>query len=156
MAGLTENRDSAGNGGVGEKHIPATNGRRRITMPIRNIPNTQQPYYLINFDSDGKERAADGGAVLSQVVLDELKKQPVTAVFVMSHGWVGDLDDAKAQYDKWMANLWNCAEDRDAVMKKRPDFTPLLIGIHWPSKPFGNENSGGAFDFNAAGGTDDP
>jgi hypothetical protein len=124
-------------------------------MPIRKIPNTQQDYYLINFDSDGKERAADGGAVLSQVVVDELKNQPVTDVFVMSHGWLGDIDDAKAQYDKWMTNLWNCADDREAMMKKRPDFRPLLIGLHWPSKPFGNEDAGGAFDFDAAGGADD-
>jgi hypothetical protein len=124
-------------------------------MPIRKIPNTQQDYYLINFDSDGKERAADGGALLSQVVIDELKNQPVTDVFFMSHGWLGDIDDAKAQYDKWMANLWNCAEDREAVKKKRPDFRPLLIGLHWPSKPFGNEDTGGAFDFDAAGGADD-
>jgi hypothetical protein len=38
-------------------------------MPIRQIKNTDQNYYLINFDSDGKERAADDGRLLSDVVL---------------------------------------------------------------------------------------
>lgn len=124
-------------------------------MPIRQIPKTTQDYYLINFDSKGAERAANDGRVLSQFVLDELKNQPVTDVFVMSHGWLGDIDDAQAQYDKWMANLWNCAEDMDAIKKKRPNFRPLLIGLHWPSKPFGNEDTGGAFDLNLAAEGDD-
>lgn len=119
-------------------------------MPIRQIPNTNQSYYLINFDSKGQERAADDGRVLSQLVLDELKNQPVTDVFVMSHGWLGDIDDAQAQYDKWMANLWSCADDIEAVKKKRPNFRPLLIGLHWPSKPFGNEDTGGAFALDLA------
>jgi hypothetical protein len=120
-------------------------------MPIRTIPNTDQNYYLINYDSDGKERAADDGRVLSQLVLEELKDNPVTDVFVMSHGWLGDMNDAKAQYDKWTANLWGCADDLAAVRQKRPNFRPLLIGLHWPSKPFGDEDAGGAFDFDAAG-----
>lgn len=124
-------------------------------MPIRQIPNTNQNYYLINFDSKGQERAADDGRVLSQLVLDELKNQPVTDIFVMSHGWLGDIDDAQTQYDKWMANLWSCADDIEAVKKKRPNFRPLLIGLHWPSKPFGNEDTGGAFALDLATEGDD-
>jgi len=124
-------------------------------MPIRQILNTNQDYYLINFDSDCKERVADDGRALSEFVVDELKREPITDVFIMSHGWLGDLDDAKAQYDKWTANLWSCASDIEALKKKRPDFKPLLIGLHWPSKPFGNEDTGGAFDLNLATEGDD-
>ncbi len=122
-------------------------------MPIRKIPNTDHDYYLINFDSDGRERAADDGQKLSDVVLGVLNSQPITDVFVMSHGWLGDIDDAQAQYDRWMANLWSCADDIEAVKRKRSNFTPLSIGFHWPSKPFGNEDTGGAFalDLNAEG-----
>jgi len=124
-------------------------------MPKRQIPNTQQDYYLINFDSDGKERVADDGQTLSEVVLDELKSQPVTDVFVMSHGWLGDIDDAQGQYDRWMANLWGCSDDIAAVKGKRPDFNPLSIGLHWPSKPFGNEDAGGAFGLDLSAEGDD-
>ncbi len=125
-------------------------------MPIKQIPNTNQHYYLINFDSDGAERAADDGRLLSEVVLDELKNHPITDIFVLSHGWLGDIDDARAQYDKWMSNMWGCASDLEAVKQKRPDFMPLLVGLHWPSKPFGNEDTGGAFDLNLAAEGDDP
>jgi len=119
-------------------------------MPKRRIPNTDQNYYLINFDSDGKERASDDGQTLSEVVLDQLKNQPITDVFVMSHGWLGDIDDAQEQYDRWLANLWSCADDIDAMKRKRPNFKPLSIGLHWPSKPFGNEDTGGAFGLDGA------
>ena len=119
-------------------------------MPIRKIPNTDQNYYLINFDSDGKERASDDGQTLSEVVLDQLRNQPITDVFVMSHGWLGDIDDAQEQYDRWLANLWSCADDIEAVKRKRPNFKPLSIGLHWPSKPFGNEDTGGAFGLDGA------
>jgi hypothetical protein len=121
-------------------------------MPIRQI-NADQNYYLINFDSDGKERAANDGSLLSALVLDELKNHSVTDVFVMSHGWLGDVNDAQEQYDSWTANLWGCAGDLDAVKNKRPNFKPLLIGLHWPSKPFGDEDTGGAFaiDLSAEG-----
>src|SRR5262245_23625268 len=123
-------------------------------MPIRQI-NADQNYYLINFDGDGKERAANDGSLLSALVLDELKNHSVTDVFVMSHGWLGDIDDAQEQYDRWMANLWNCSGDLDAVKNKRPNFKPLLIGLHWPSKPFGEEDTGGAFAIDLSAGGDD-
>ena len=122
-------------------------------MPERKILNTDRTYYLINFDSDGRERAADNGQKMSSVVLDQLKNRPITDVFVMSHGWLGDIDDAQNQYDKWMANFWSCSADIESVKKKRPDFFPISIGLHWPSKPFGNEDTGGAFslDFTSDG-----
>jgi hypothetical protein len=123
-------------------------------MPIRQVQNTNLDYYLINFDSNGVERAADDGRRLSQLVLDELTNQPVTDVFVMSHGWLGDIDDAKAQYDRWTANLWSCAADIELMKQRRPGFKPLLVGLHWPSKPFGNEDTGGAFDLGLAAGED--
>jgi len=124
-------------------------------MPIRQI-NAEQNYYLINFDSDGKERAANDGSLLSELVLDELRNHSVTDVFVMSHGWLGDIDDAQEQYDRWMANLWNCSGDLDAVKNRRPNFKPLLIGLHWPSKPFGDEDTGGAFALDLSAEGDDP
>jgi hypothetical protein len=123
-------------------------------MPIRQI-NADQNYYLSNFDSDGKERAANDGSLLSALVLDELKNHSVTDVFVMSHGWLGDVNDAQEQYDSWMANLWGCAGDLDALKNKRPNFKPLLIGLHWPSKPFGDEDTGGAFALDLSAGGDD-
>lgn len=116
-------------------------------MPIKPIPNTELNYYLINYDKDGKERAADDGRLLSAVVLDELKNGAYTDVIVMSHGWMGDIPSAVAQYDKWMGNLFSCTGDLAAMKQKRPGFKPLLVGLHWPSLPWGDEDNGGSFGF---------
>ncbi len=120
-------------------------------MPIREIPNTNLSYYLVNFDSQGRERAADDGRLLSQVILEDLAQQAITDVFIMSHGWLGDIPSAINQYDRWVSNLMGCAADLELIKQKRPGFKPLLIGLHWPSKPFGDEDAGGAFDLNPAG-----
>lgn len=117
-------------------------------MPIKPIPNTNSNYYLINYDKDGNERIADDGQKLSQIVLDELKNGAYTDVIVMSHGWMGDIPSAIAQYDKWMSNLFTCTADIAAIKAKRPDFKPLFVGLHWPSLPFGDEDNGGSFGIN--------
>jgi hypothetical protein len=77
--------------------------------------------------------------LVSDVILHELKDQPITDVFIFSHGWRGDIDDAKEQYDSWVTAMAACDGDLQAMRKARPDFRPLLVGLHWPSLPFGNE-----------------
>ena len=59
-------------------------------MSIRKIPNTDLNYYLVGFDENGRERTQEDGSLLSRAVLKEISEQPVTDVFVMSHGWRGD------------------------------------------------------------------
>jgi len=119
-------------------------------MPIKQIPGTDLNYYLINYDADGNERAADDGRKLSRVVLDELKNGGYADVIVMSHGWMGDIPAAVQQYDKWMSNLYKCTDDIEAMKKKRPGFKPLFIGLHWPSLPWGDEDNDGSFGFDPA------
>ena len=43
------------------------------------------------------------------------------------------------QYDSWVAAMAKCQSDIDLMRKVRPNFAPLLVGLHWPSLPFGNE-----------------
>lgn len=38
--------------------------------------------------------------MMSERVLDVLKMEPITDVFLISHGWLGDIRDAISQYDK--------------------------------------------------------
>lgn len=116
-------------------------------MPIKQIPDLNVNYYLINYDADGNERAGDDGKKLSQIVLDELKNGGYTDVILMSHGWMGDIPAAVAQYDKWIRNLFTCTDDIEAMKAKRPGFKPLFIGLHWPSQPWGDEDNGGSFGF---------
>src|SRR5262245_4662672 len=123
-------------------------------MPIRQVPNANLNYYLINFDSEGIERSAQDGTQLSQIILQDLSTQPITDVFVMSHGWLGDVPSAVNQYDRWMGNFMSCTADIELMKQQRPGFAPMLIGLHWPSKPFGDEDTGGSFDLSSSADTE--
>jgi len=96
-------------------------------------------YHLISFDAKGKEREDDPEGLMSAVVVKELVDKPITDVFLMSHGWMGDVPAAKAQYQKWIGAMAANQADLAQLEQIRPGFCPLLIGLHWPSKPFGNE-----------------
>lgn len=112
-------------------------------MTIETIPGTDIQYYLLAYDKDGKERRDDPdattGTVLSERVKRELGEQPVTDVFFISHGWKGDVPAAKDQYTRWIGAMLACQQDREKVRQVRPGFRALLIGLHWPSLPWGDE-----------------
>lgn len=113
-------------------------------MPSEKVPGTSLEYYLISFDKKGNEcRPNKEGGLISEEVLALLSKEPITDVFFMSHGWQGDVPAAKSQYQKWLAAMANNQADIQKMRLLRPGFNPLLMGLHWPSKPWGNE------DFNA-------
>ncbi|MBD2677207.1 MULTISPECIES: hypothetical protein [Nostoc] len=112
-------------------------------MP-ETLVGTSLSYYLIAFDANGKERE-NNGELISQKVVDILSQsrqsgQPITDVFLMSHGWQGDIPAAKDQYDRWIAAMAKNQADIQKMQQLRPGFRPLLIGLHWPSKPWGDEN----------------
>jgi len=119
-------------------------------MPIEKVLGTSLEYYLISFDEKGNERQEDGG-LLSQKVVDVVSSQPITDVFFISHGWLGDLPAAKDQYQRWIAAMANNQADIEKIQQLRPGFSPLLIGLHWPSKPWADENlNGQATSFDTA------
>jgi hypothetical protein len=112
-------------------------------MPICRVPNHPDlKYYLLSFTAEGIEREDDPdtpNGVLSGQVAEILATRPVTDLFLMSHGWKGDEPAAVEQYDRWIGAMAECAEDRKTVQAKRPGFEPLLVGLHWPSLPWGDE-----------------
>jgi hypothetical protein len=112
-------------------------------MPIRQIPeHPELSYFLISFTPDGVERqekvdGADG--LLSAKLRAELAETAVTDVFLIGHGWKGDEPAASDQYDRWISAMAKCTSDRARVRDKCPLFRPLLVGLHWPSLPWGDE-----------------
>lgn len=72
-------------------------------------------------------------------VTDALAKEPYTDVFLISHGWMGDVPAAIKQYNKWIGAMAACKEDIKRARQIRPGFKPLLVGFHWPSLPYGDE-----------------
>lgn len=106
-------------------------------MPVHAIPNTDLRYALIAFDDRGRERDDDPeGGVFSGTILERVRRDPPTHIFLFSHGWMGDMPAARAQYDRWMGAMWRLEADRRAMGR---GFRPLFVGLHWPSRPWGEE-----------------
>ncbi len=110
-------------------------------MPIRTVDNCDIVYYLVVFDENGHERHEPDGTLLSETVRQRVAdpSAPVTDVFLISHGWKGDVPSAIEQYDKWVGTMVTLQSDRDAARQLRPEFAPLIVGLHWPSLPWGDE-----------------
>ena len=109
-------------------------------MPLRKIAGTDFRYYLIAFDEKGVEQVELDGSRMSDVIRDVLASEPVTDVFFTSHGWKGDVPAAIEQYDLWVAAMAGLETDRALASERCPGFKPLVVGLHWPSLPFGDES----------------
>lgn len=114
-------------------------------MTIERVPDHPDLlYYLISYDKHGVERpddpdAADHGGLLSERVRHVLREEPITDVFFVSHGWKGDVPAAIKQYDDWIGAMASCAADRQRIRDLDPAFRSLIVGLHWPSLPWGEE-----------------
>lgn len=109
-------------------------------MSIELVPGTDMTYYLIAFDSEGKERTDDPDGIMSARVQEVLKTGSITDVFLINHGWKGDIPAAREQFNNWIVAMAACKEDAARMKTVRPGFSPLLVGLHWPSLPFGEED----------------
>lgn len=115
-------------------------------MPLRQVPGTDLQYHLVCFDEDGRERREDDGMLRSDTVRAAVADPAggVTDVFFLSHGWKGDIPAAIDQYDRWIGEMARSAHDMAEARRRRPGFHPLLVGLHWPSQPWGDERLAGA------------
>lgn len=118
-------------------------------MPYQELPALDLKYALITFDDRGRERADDpDGGVFSTAILAHLVDAAPSHVFLFSHGWMGDVPSAVDQYNRWIAAMWQRQVDRAAFGSA---FRPLFIGLHWPSRPWGEEAQPPAASFAARG-----
>ncbi|MGC9527624.1 MAG: hypothetical protein ACP5D7_18990 [Limnospira sp.] len=107
-------------------------------MPLETVPGTNLTYHLIAFDAEAEERSHPKG-LESERALDTLRQEPITDVFIFSHGWLGDIPSARKQYNNWLGAMASQRDDLEKMWQARSPFRPLLIGLHWPSKPWGVE-----------------
>ena len=123
-------------------------------MTIEAIPGTDVQYYLLSYNDDGDERNDDPEGVdgrLSTAIRKTLVEQPVSDVFFISHGWKGDVPAAIDQYERWIGAMLACEPDRESIRASVPEFQPMLICIHWPSLPWGEEDqTDGYVEFDVA------
>ena len=119
-------------------------------MPRRKIPKTDTCYALVCFDEDGAERGDDRdapGGRFSEKLIEEVRADLPTDIFVFSHGWKGDVEGAVAQYDEWISALVNLQHDRARMLSRPRGFVPVFVGLHWPSLPWGDEEIGAGANF---------
>lgn len=115
-------------------------------MPFRHLDPVELSYYLISVDKNGIERRDDPdapGGLLSDAVVTRLEEDPITDLFVLSHGWMGDVPAAVRQCDDWIGAMASASVDLERIKRERPAFLPLIVGFHWPSLPFGDESFDG-------------
>ena len=87
-------------------------------MSLEQVPGTSLNYHLISFDGDGRERS-DADGPRSRAAIDAVAKEPITDVFLFSHGWQGDVPAARRQYQAWIGTMAGCTSDVDRVTKAR-------------------------------------
>jgi len=108
------------------------------------VAGTDIQYGLISFDADGNERPEPTG-LMTDALINKATAEAITNVFFFCHGWMGDIPSACGQYERWLTAFMGSSQDRQAASSTFANFRPLLIGLHWPSLPFGDEElrSGG-------------
>jgi hypothetical protein len=111
-------------------------------MAIEPVPGTDLSYHLVAFDADGLERRDDPGGSRSERAIASIRQDPITDIFILSHGWKGDVPAAREQYNAWIRAMQDCRADVERMRRSRPAFRPLIIGLHWPSQPWGDESFG--------------
>jgi hypothetical protein len=108
-------------------------------MPYVQVPGTDLQYALIAYDGEGVERTDDQDGPMSQRVLQTVAHDSISDIFIMSHGWKGDLPAAREQYNAWVGAMATWEADRQRA-HQRPGYRPLIVGLHWPSLPWGDED----------------
>lgn len=118
-------------------------------MPRIAATDRRAAYDLVCFDSSGEERKDDPDGLMSDRVMRALAADDsgVTDVFLLSHGWKGDIPAARMQYDKWIESMSACTADIARMKQARPNFKPHVVAIHWPSMPWGDESFGDGGSF---------
>jgi hypothetical protein len=113
-------------------------------MGAEPVPGRDDQYHLVAFDAAGVERP-EGSGPYSRDLTALVAREAPTDVFVLSHGWMGDVPAARRQYGAWIAAMAGCPKDR-AVADARPGgFRPVVVGLHWPSQAWGDEDLGSAY-----------
>jgi len=125
-------------------------------MGLERVPGHEDvTYRLISYDAEGNERTEDGAFVSEEAIGD---LAGCTDVILLSHGWQGDVPGARAQYGRWIAAMLD-KDDRVTALREREDgFKAKVIGVHWPSKAWGDEDlgDGGFGAWSAAPSSEEP
>jgi hypothetical protein len=86
-------------------------------------------YHLLSFDKKGALEKVSGQDL--QKIRESLERNEPTDVFLMSHGWNNTEITARNTYSK-MVELMR--EQSKRIQPPLENFTPLVVGVSWPSQ----------------------
>ena len=108
-------------------------------MSVEHSPDHGIAYHLVCYDASGRERRGERGLASEQILAAAAGEHP-SDIFVFSHGWNADPGAAVAQYGRWVDTMAARSGDRDRLRARAGGFRPLLVGVHWPSKAWADED----------------
>ena len=111
-------------------------------MSVEHSPGHGIPYYLVCYDASGRERPAKDGLASDGLLTAATAERP-SDVFIFSHGWNADPGGAVQTYGRWVDVMAASASNRARLDAGAGGFRPLLVGLHWPSKAWADENLAG-------------
>lgn len=85
------------------------------------------PWYIIPFDREGECT----GPETRKHLMERLKVDPYTDVYMFSHGWNNAWKEATERYDSFVEGFLAMREKFN--LKTASNYRPLLVGIYWPS-----------------------
>lgn len=85
------------------------------------------PFYIIPFDEVGRR----SGPRTAGHLIKSLENGDYTDVFLFSHGWNNDWDDAQRHYEKFIQGYGGMRRGR--TPKADREYRPILVGVFWPS-----------------------
>ena len=92
------------------------------------------PYFEVQFNKEG---AAHDEQEVKQV-LDFISEGRVTDLFVISHGWNNDMEEARQLYNDFFAQVRNEINSNRPPELGQREFA--VMGILWPSKKFADKD----------------
>jgi pimeloyl-ACP methyl ester carboxylesterase len=87
-----------------------------------------EEYLPLYFNDEGYPIDALYGRTILEALVNSPK--PVSDLWIFAHGWNNDLQGGSQTYHDWISTF------RPVIQQEisDPNFNPLFVGIHWPSK----------------------
>ncbi|MBH0776296.1 hypothetical protein [Nocardia bovistercoris] len=85
------------------------------------------PFYTLRFDAAGRSTSP----LTQEHLVDALRSNIFTDVYLFSHGWNNDWNAALANYRAFIAAYQSLVRDKGLELGR--DQRPLLVGIFWPA-----------------------
>ncbi len=108
-------------------------------MSLEKIAGSDLAYHLVSFDEKGRPRPDADGVRPADELIAALSAGSISDIFLMTHDWKGDWPAARAQFQEWVGAMARCKDDLRQARERCPTFNPLIVGLHWPSLPWGDE-----------------